>query len=326
MAALLAGKITLAAVAGYVIVEYRREINQLVLYGIDTVVNAVFCESIARRDDVRASKMIYAIKKFMENRVNNTNRKYIRDGNDKVTYEISNGTYLIWFNYLPIWLTVTDVHFNIWTLCIFQDNLNQFINCTYQIFNMSEKNIRFYESVIGENKNYEWSFPNYCTPSNSNMTIGMKDVLKCVTNFKNNIEENKPHRLGILITGISGSGKSTMVPLIATKFNMDIYQITLNSSYMTDATLISLINNVPPNSLIAVDEFSEQYLAMQNNNTVKVSNAGILSAIDGCQKLSNGSIIILTAVSIKPLPADFTSQLLRPGRIDYQFKFDELLQ
>ena len=326
MAQLLAGQITLAAVAGYVIIQYRNEINQLVLYGVDIVNNALFCEFIFKRDDPRISKNIYAIKKFMENKVNNANRKYVRDSHNGVTFEISNGIYLIWHNYLPIWLTVTDEHFNLWSLFTFQDNVKSFINRIYQIYNMSDKTIRFYESIIGENKNYEWSFPNQRNPSNSKMTNSMKNVLKIVTNFKDNIDESKPHRLGILITGISGSGKSTMVPLIATKFNMDIYQITLNSSHMTDATLISLINNVPPNSLIAIDEFSEQYLAMQNNNTVKVSNAGILSAIDGCQKLSNGSIIILTAVDIKSLPKDFTNQLLRPGRIDYQFKFDELLQ
>jgi hypothetical protein len=54
-----------------------------------------------------------------------------------------------------------------------------------------------------------------------------------------------------------------MIPLIATKYNMSIYTINLNSSFMTDATLISLINNVPENSIVAFDEFTEQYLAMK---------------------------------------------------------------
>lgn len=117
-------------------------------------------------------------------------------------------------------------------------------------------------------------------------------------------------------------GKSTIVEIIAMKYGRSVYSIILNNNNMTDANLINLINQIPPNSLIVFDEFEKQYEAFTNNPNVKISNGGILSAIDGLPRLSHGSIVLMIVNERSILPKKLIDPLLRIGRLDKSFVFD----
>ena len=48
--------------------------------------------------------------------------------------------------------------------------------------------------------------------------------------------------------------KTTLIVIIAMNYSMEIYPINFNATKMTDATFINMISQVPPNSIIVIEE------------------------------------------------------------------------
>ena len=117
-----------------------------------------------------------------------------------------------------------------------------------------------------------------------------------------------------------------MAEVIANKFHLDIYSLCLNHRKSDDASLIGMISEIPPRSLLLIDEFEKQYETLQSNGSSHISSGGILSALDGSQHISHGTIIIITLNSKDSLPDQFLESLTRKGRIDKYYNFTEVLQ
>ena len=132
-------------------------------------------------------------------------------------------------------------------------------------------------------------------------------------------------RKDTFIVGGVGTGKTTVIEKLAINHNMSIYMVNLNSDGMTDSVLINLLANVPLKSLILFDEFDKQYTAIKTNTKISLSDGGILSAIDGPQRLSHGTIVIMIVNDVNSLTTTFREQLIRPGRIDSTFNFTQLI-
>nr|WBF71161.1 putative AAA-type ATPase [Megavirus caiporensis] len=174
-----------------------------------------------------------------------------------------------------------------------------------------------------------WSFPIVRRPNKfveNNMTNEMHQVLSDIDVFMNSRTTYETrginYRRGYLIYGPSGCGKTGMIPIIATKYNMEIYVLNFNSPDMSDTTLINLISNVPPRSIIVIEEIDKQIETLRTNNNKYVSIGGILSGLDGPQGLSHGTIIIMTSNCDNFLPPEHMDPLIRPGRIDKKIKFN----
>lgn len=175
----------------------------------------------------------------------------------------------------------------------------------------------------------KWSFPIIRRPTKfleTNMTSEMTKVLDDITKFKENEpayqEKGIPYRRGYLFFGIPGSGKTTVIELAAKKHNMTLYSLNLNSgSEMTDTVLINLVTSVPPNSIIILDEIDKQLDTLNKNAHKYVSIGGLLSAIDGPQRLSNSTIVVMTSNKKDFLDAAQQAALFRAGRIDRQIEF-----
>jgi SpoVK/Ycf46/Vps4 family AAA+-type ATPase len=155
----------------------------------------------------------------------------------------------------------------------------------------------------------------------------MQLFLNDVDNFFTSKEEkayqqhSRPYKKGYLIEGAPGTGKTTVIEAVAMIHNMSIYMVNLNSAEMTDSVLINLIANVPPRSLIVFDEMDKQYEAIQKNQNIHLSTGGILNALDGPQRLSHGTIVVMIVNNLNKFDDDFRIPLLRPGRIDKVFQF-----
>ena len=87
---------------------------------------------------------------------------------------------------------------------------------------------------------------------------------------------------------------------------------------MTDNELARLVAAVPTDGILLIDEFDKQLKAMRSNRRVALTMGGLNSAIDGAQRMSFGSIVIIISNAD---PATYLStheyaELCRPGRID----------
>jgi hypothetical protein len=94
---------------------------------------------------------------------------------------------------------------------------------------------------------------------------------------------------------------------------------------MTDTVLTNLVSSVPPYSVIVFDEMDKQYPTAKKNPNINLSDGGILTAIDGVQRLSYATIVIMIVNDINLLDITFRNQLLRHGRIDQSFTFTQIL-
>jgi hypothetical protein len=62
-----------------------------------------------------------------------------------------------------------------------------------------------------------------------------------------------PYKIGLLLYGSAGSGKSSTSYSISTELQRDIYQITLNSS-LSDSALRNAITSIPAGSILLLDD------------------------------------------------------------------------
>lgn len=149
----------------------------------------------------------------------------------------------------------------------------------------------------------------------------LETILKSIKDFKVAeqwyVDRGIPWRLGILLFGPPGSGKSSTVAAIASHFKMDIAILNLNMKGLDDNQLNSYLADCPKNALVLLEDidcvFSERKGSEDKDNQVTFS--GLLNAIDGVAA-SEGRILFMTTNYVEKLdPA-----LIRPGRVDVKFE------
>jgi chaperone BCS1 len=126
------------------------------------------------------------------------------------------------------------------------------------------------------------------------------------------------YKKAYLLHGAGGSGKTTSIRVMATELNKPLHVLTLSQSHLDDTTLIELMHEVTPGSIIAIEDLDSIF----SNHNVNVSQstvsfATLLNILDG-NLSKEGVIIVFTCNKL-----DFLDDvLLRCGRIDaiYEFK------
>lgn len=273
-------------------------------------------------------KSTYAINEELKKKYDNKIKIYnVTDGHTIPNYKIAPGNYYITYNKTTIYINTGEDKIEMWAYFTPISTLKSFIEDVYKEYITTDNVILFYTNELSE-----WSTPIFRRPRNIiNTTPSMNTFLDDVKIFLSNDEEQKyedagrPYRKGYLIEGVTGTGKSTVIEKIAIEHNMSIYTIIFNSEKMTGAVLNKLIATVPMRSIIVFDEMEKQYATVRANPNSQISDGDILLALDGVQRLSHGTIVVLLANDVTLLPTTFKTPLLRPGRIDKSFTFTELL-
>ena len=146
------------------------------------------------------------------------------------------------------------------------------------------------------------------------------------------IKYGKPYKCNVLLHGLPGTGKTSLINTIASEINSNIGIISFNK--MDDVTLSDTlrsfldeddnhrkvgINN--KHRILVMEDidrlFHKDSTNDDNGKTNLVSFSGLLNCLDGMCRME-GIIIFLTANKI----TDIDAALKRPGRIDYTVKFD----
>jgi mitochondrial chaperone BCS1 len=154
-------------------------------------------------------------------------------------------------------------------------------------------------------------------------------IFSCINWWVNNKQWYKqngvPYKLGILLYGDPGTGKSSLVWAIASYLKRSIYSLN-PSALASETSLIKAMSNIEPGSIVLIEDIDRTTVELnqisgltqticESGKLTKVSMSCILNAIDGVSSVDN-RILIVTTNNINQLdPA-----LIRKGRIDKKFE------
>ena len=68
-----------------------------------------------------------------------------------------------------------------------------------------------------------------------------------------------PFRRGYLLYGVPGSGKSSLIHAIAGELMLDIYVVSLSSSWINDSTLTTLMGRVPARCIVLLEDLDAAF-------------------------------------------------------------------
>jgi chaperone BCS1 len=237
--------------------------------------------------------------------------------------------------------------------------LNEFINNSYEwyikqmsliedkyrymyipILNRESRKIKYKKYILDNNKTFDSLF------------FQQKEhIINIIDNFinkKGRYEiKGSPHKLGVMLYGVPGSGKTSIIKAIASYTNRHIINVPL-AKIETNQELINIMNDqsfscldeefpekIPFSNCIFVFEDIDcevdiiKSRKINNNNNKNCSNkqpidklnlAGVLNVLDGIYD-SPSRIVIMTTNHIEVLD----DALLRCGRIDFKYSLNHMI-
>ncbi len=129
----------------------------------------------------------------------------------------------------------------------------------------------------------------------------------------------KQHKLNLIFCGIPGSGKSSMIKVLAKRLNRDIYSLNLGNADMKNKDVIRLFTVLTENCILTIEDADSFFDQREVTNT-QLNFSTFLNLLDGAINLPNGLITIITANH----PEKFDEALIRAGRIDNIIRFEDI--
>ena len=130
------------------------------------------------------------------------------------------------------------------------------------------------------------------------------------------IKFGRPYKLNILLHGVPGSGKSSLIKSIAMKYDRPVYILSFSKT-MVDDVLITLINEMDNDAILMLEDIDSFFIKRDPGERLNVSFSCLLNVLDGALT-RQGMICFMTANDINELD----SALIRPGRVDRTVRFD----
>ncbi|KIY51107.1 P-loop containing nucleoside triphosphate hydrolase protein [Fistulina hepatica ATCC 64428] len=215
---------------------------------------------------------------------------------------------------------------------------------------------------VGHANGWRWSDSRHKRPMSSIvLSPGLKEML--VEDTKDFLRSEKwyadrgiPFRRGYLLHGVPGSGKTSLIHALAGELGLDIYVVSLSSSWMTDDVLTNLLGRVPNRCILLLEDLDaaftrdvsrgpivgpktkeeteenseetkdgEKKKRKRHNGQLSATNtlslSGLLNSLDGVVA-SEGRLLFATTNHLNKLdPA-----LSRPGRMDVWVEFKNATQ
>ncbi|KAH8107701.1 P-loop containing nucleoside triphosphate hydrolase protein [Cristinia sonorae] len=81
-----------------------------------------------------------------------------------------------------------------------------------------------------------------------------------------------PFRRGYLLHGVPGSGKSSLIHAIAGELMLDIYVVSLSSSWINDSTLTTLMGRVPARCIVLLEDLDAAFTRSTTRDSDSTGN------------------------------------------------------
>ncbi|KAH7119506.1 P-loop containing nucleoside triphosphate hydrolase protein [Dactylonectria estremocensis] len=186
--------------------------------------------------------------------------------------------------------------------------------------------VKIYRPVSNVPSKFQWDLSNNRQPRSMESVIldaNLKDhIITDIDRYLHPSSKNKCYKQGVawrrgyVFHGPPGTGKTTLVTAIATKFGLPIYMLSLSEKTMGDQQLSNLLGRMHTRCILLIEDIDAAGLQrIQNSkdsNRMNLSFSGLLNAIDGVDS-HEGHILIMTTNDLKLLD----EALLRPGRVDH---------
>jgi chaperone BCS1 len=162
---------------------------------------------------------------------------------------------------------------------------------------------------------YSQSFDEVYLPENDKNTL-LSTINNFIENKQRYIKFGRIYKTSFLLTGVPGSGKTSIVKAISYKYDRQLYILNFTKS-LTDEALISLFSDIHDDSILLLEDI-DSYFIDRKPQDINISFSVLINCLDGVLAKGNGTIIFITANN----PDRLDPALLRPGRIDKIIKFD----
>jgi len=171
---------------------------------------------------------------------------------------------------------------------------------------------------------------NYSTVKSTILKNGLwETIISDVEKFKKSKELYKsnarPYRMGIMLNGPPGTGKTSVIKALAKFINFRLALLRISESDLSDEDIRYLFQELPKYTIMVLEDIDEIIdRELKHNFNMKksenkytpvsgVTMSGVLNVIDGIeQRDDSGLIIIATTNNINKIP----SKLRRKGRFD----------
>lgn len=209
------------------------------------------------------------------------------------------------------------------TLCCIKENIIlEFLkDCYNYIKNINEENT----NILITDKYGEWINYNKL-PSRTLESIYIDNSIKnkIVKDIEVFLESEKdynnfgiPYKRTYLLTGIPGSGKTSLIKALCKKFNYSLSMLSISNNFDNSSLLVA-IKELPKKTIFLIEDIDslfEKRNFSTDNNSLTFSN--FINILDGIL-YRHSTIIFLTTNH----PEKLDHALLRIGRIDMIIKFD----
>ena len=126
-----------------------------------------------------------------------------------------------------------------------------------------------------------------------------------------------PYKLNVLLHGFPGTGKTSLIEAIASKYDYQLYMLNFNVK-VDDTIFMRSLRTIDSKSILVLEDIDCLFEARKQNDEHKhmVTFSGLLNSLDGIAA-KHGLVTFLTT----NYKAKLDKALLRPGRIDYSLQF-----
>ncbi len=146
-------------------------------------------------------------------------------------------------------------------------------------------------------------------------------ISSAIERFSNNRkicqELGIPWRLGLLLTGPPGNGKTSLSLALASMMNKNLYILSLNG-ISSDKDLLNLCARISNDAIVLIEDIDAYNIERDNEKDKGITLSGLLNAVDGVMS-KQGVITIVTT----NCPDKLDDALTRKGRLDVHMELSD---